>query len=260
MNRKRLLFLDIIRGITVLHMILYHLLYDVEYIFGQDIGWFGIRESYTWEQYICWSFILISGISFRYSRKPWKNGIRLLVCALILTVVTSVAMPSQIIWFGVLHFLGFALLIAWLLKPIIQKIPAGIGMIVFFIAFLFLKNIQQGVIGINGIWEYPLPDVLYQSSFLFGLGFPNAQFVSSDYFPILPWIFLFLTGYYGGVFYDKGNEWVDAHISGFRDNRIYQMIDKSFGLVGRKSLWIYMLHQPIVYRILLVCQMCGVFS
>lgn len=81
-----------------------------------------------WQQYICWSFILLSGYSFTLSRRPLKNGLLTAACAVVLTVATAVAMPEEVIWFGVLHLLGCAALLTCLLHPALEKpAPAGRG-------------------------------------------------------------------------------------------------------------------------------------
>ncbi|MDR2888569.1 MAG: DUF1624 domain-containing protein, partial [Lachnospiraceae bacterium] len=123
----RMLFLDIIRGTAVINMVAYHLLYDLVYIFGVEIGWFGIRKSFVWEQFICFTFILVAGFSINLSRAPWRNGVRLCGCALILTVVTMVVIPSERILFGIIHFLGCAVLLTFVARPLLERIPAAVG-------------------------------------------------------------------------------------------------------------------------------------
>lgn len=261
---NRVLFLDIIRGIAVINMAAYHLLYDLVYIFGVPLGWFSIRKSFVWEQLICFTFILVAGISFHLSRKPWQNGLRLCGCALILTVVTALVIPEEQIWFGVLHFLGLAVLLAGAMRPLLDRIPSAAGFIISLFLFILVRNIAQGRLGVAGFIEWPLPEWPYQTSYLFWLGLPSKQFASADYFPVLPWFFLFLCGYFGGgrwrsirtgrqertgVIEQNGTE-----RAGLAGQKWYVLLDQSFGAVGRKSLWIYMLHQPVIYVVLLILQ------
>ena len=102
--------IDALRGLALLNMLVYHAMYDWVYIFGHASGWYDIWSTHchVWQQYICWSFILLSGYSFTLSRRPLKNGLLTAACALVLTVATAVAMPEEVIWFGVLHLLGCA--------------------------------------------------------------------------------------------------------------------------------------------------------
>ena len=48
-------------------------------------------------------------------------------CAVVLTVATAVAMPEEVIWFGVLHLLGCAALLTCLLHPALEKLPPLAG-------------------------------------------------------------------------------------------------------------------------------------
>ena len=102
--------IDALRGLALLNMLVYHAMYDWVYIFGHASGWYDIWSTHchVWQQYICWSFILLSGYSFTLSRRPLKNGLLTAACAVVLTVATAVAMPEEVIWFGVLHLLGCA--------------------------------------------------------------------------------------------------------------------------------------------------------
>ena len=120
--------IDALRGLALLNMLVYHAMYDWVYIFGHASGWYDIWSTHchVWQQYICWSFILLSGYSFTLSRRPLKNGLLTAACAVVLTVATAVAMPEEVIWFGVLHLLGCAALLTCLLHPALEKLPAAI--------------------------------------------------------------------------------------------------------------------------------------
>jgi len=76
--------------------------------------------------------------------------------------------------------------------------------------------------------------------FLFLLGFLTMSFTSADYFPILPWFFLFLLG-----------SWMGGFLVEWRRTRQWKVFDVSVPRAltwpGRHSLLIYMLHQPILY-------------
>ncbi len=252
--KKRILFLDMLRGLAVLNMVLYHLLYDLVYIFGVPISWFSISKCFVWEQWICFTFILIAGISFRLSRKPWKNGLKLLGCAVVLSLVTALVIPEEIIMFGILHLLGCAVLLTWILWPLLKKIPAAWGFIGSLLIFVLIRHISVGRIGIAGLCEWRIPEGLYNNRLMFWAGFPAADFFSADYFPVLPWIMLFLTGCFGGIWWIRGSAALSGRDKPVSEKKFYRVLDKSFGAVGRKSLWIYMLHQPILYGLLLFLQ------
>ena len=126
----RLWQLDALRGLALVNMIAYHALYDWVYVFGLPCAWYDISAPgcHIWQQYICWSFLLIAGFSFTLSRAPLKNGLLTLGCAAVLTVVTAVFLPGQAIWFGVLHLTGCALVLTALLRPVWQRIPPAAGL------------------------------------------------------------------------------------------------------------------------------------
>lgn len=234
-RRNRLDLLDGLRGLALCNMIVYHLLYDLVYLFGVSIPWYTGYGAYLWQQGICWSFILISGISFRLGKKPQQRGLLVFGCALILTAVTYFIMPDQLVVFGILHFLGLAMLLTAWMHPLLKKIPSGFGLIGAGALFLFTKGIFQGFLGIGDWALVSLPRAFYQQNFLFWLGFPSTAFSSSDYFPLLPWIFLFWAGYY---------LWDILEGASFLRVRIPLL-----STVGRYSLWIYMAHQPIIYGV-----------
>ena len=86
-----------------------------------------------------------------------------------------------------------------------------------------------------------LPESWYTASpWLFPLGFPQPWFASADYFPILPWTLLFLAGSYLGV-------WARA---GRLPSFCYRGCVPALRTLGRKSLWIYLLHQPVLILLL----------
>ncbi len=59
------------------------------------------------------------------AKRPAKNGLIVAGCAAVLTFVTAVFMPSEAIWFGVLHLNAAAVLLTCLVYPLLQHLPAG---------------------------------------------------------------------------------------------------------------------------------------
>ena len=121
---------DALRGLALLNMLAYHAMYDWVYVFGHESSWYNIWAPgcHVWQQYICWSFILLSGFSFPLAKRPAKNGLIVAGCAAVLTFVTAVFMPSEAIWFGVLHLNAAAVLLTCLVYPLLQRLPAGAGL------------------------------------------------------------------------------------------------------------------------------------
>lgn len=195
----RVCLLDELRGLAVLLMIFYHGAYDAVYIFRfTGSGWFTSAPMDFLQRYIAVSFILIAGIMGRYSRSNFRRGVKTFLCGLLVTAVTLLVMPSERILFGILHFLGAAMMLLGLCEPLLRKIPAAAGVLLSAVLYLATDSIGQGWIGLGPV-RLELPRALYDVGFLFPLGLHPLIFASADYYPLLPWIFLFLAGYWLGV-------------------------------------------------------------
>ena len=126
----------------------------------------------------------------------------------------------------------------WLHKTL-KCVPALAGLLISFLLFLFLYQLPQGVVGF-GPWRTALPAGLYRSRAGVPFGFPPPDFFSSDYFPLLPWFFLFAAGYFlWRLFAEKGPSPALAR------SLTFGIAPLSF--LGRHSLIIYLLHQPLLY-------------
>ncbi|HIZ47447.1 MAG TPA: DUF1624 domain-containing protein [Candidatus Gemmiger excrementavium] len=236
MVHKRLWLLDVLRGAALLNMLAYHALYDWVYVFGHSGGWYDIWSPgcHLWQQYICWSFILLSGYSFTLARRPLKNGLVVAGCAAVLTVVTVGFMPSESIWFGVLHLNAAAVLLSCLLRPLLEKCPAGPGLAVCGLLFALTNQLPYGYLGFEGLHLAALPAAWYQSN-LFWLGLPDlTRFASADYFPPIPWLFLFWCGLFAARLWRPRAGTAPAVL-------------RPLAFAGRHTLLVYMLHQPVLY-------------
>ena len=60
--------IDALRGLALLNMLGMHFLYDWNVVFGREPRWHLRPEVHLWQQYICWSFILIAGLAFHWGR------------------------------------------------------------------------------------------------------------------------------------------------------------------------------------------------
>lgn len=239
-RKERVHGIDFIRGLAVINMVVYHLLYDLVYIFYVNLPWFSSKEAYYWQQAIVIVFVFISGVSCSFSKHNIKRGIEIFLLAMLLSVVTYVALPKEFIAFGILHFLGIAIILFGLIKRFLNKIPTFIGAIGCLIFFLITKGVSHGFLGIGDIKLIQLPYEFYLSKFLFWLGFPDKGFFSGDYVPLIPWFFMLLLGYF---------TW--KIVANQKYLNCFAYLNVAFvNVIGRKSLLIYMLHQPIIYGIL----------
>lgn len=232
--------LDNIRGICLISMILYHGIWDLVYIFGVDIPWYESDFAFIWQQSICWTFILLSGFCWPFSRNKFKRGLLVLGCSVVISLVTLIFMPDSKILFGILSLIGSAMLLMIPLDKLYTRVNPFIGLIICFTLFLFTGNINDESLGFFGRELIELPGELYSNMFTAYLGFPFKGFSSSDYFPILPWIFLYQTGYFLHQIFVKRN-WLE---------KISDISFKPLVWLGKNSLIVYMIHQPVVYGVL----------
>ena len=230
-EKKRVYMLDTIRGVLILGVVIYHLIFDLYYIFGLNCPWIFSPLADFIRDFGAGMFIFIAGISSRLSHNNYIRAAKTSVCALLLSLVTYIFIREEFIFLGILHFLAFMMLFYALLGRIIEKIPAIAVMVVNLIIFAFIVPFFL----IN-----PIPYELQINTWTYILGFGGGKLYSADYFPLLPWFFLFIGGTGAGFYVKEGK------IPKF----LYYDICKPITWIGRHTIIIYMLHQPIMYGIL----------
>lgn len=239
---RRIHFMDEVRGFDIILMVLFHGFYTIGYLF--DLAWG--RALFLFfqpvEAFFAGIFIFICGISCRLSHSNWKRGGLLLLIAAGISVVLWLFMREEMIWFGILHFLAAAILLFALFRPLLDRVPPLAGLLVCALLFLitwWVPGYRDGVFGIPGVLSFPVPDALTEILWLYPLGL--SYLPSSDYFPILPWIFCFLGGSFVGVWAVQGR------FPAF----MYRRRVPFFSWIGKHTLIIYILHQPVIYGICL---------
>ena len=233
---NRYYFLDRLRGITVVSMVAYHGIWDLVHIFHINISWFNDVIGYIWQQSICYTFILLSGFCWSLGTHQWKRGITILICGAVISVITAIFLPDGRIIFGILTFLGFAVLVMIGLERLLKKVPAITGMGSSLVLFLITRNVNRGSLGFERLQLMKFPRHLYCNYISAFFGFPQSTFFSADYFSVIPWIFLFIAGYYIYQIF-KQKEW-----NRYLVNRKWRWLE----WIGQHSLGIYMLHQPAI--------------
>lgn len=234
--------LDTVRGVCILSMVAYHGMYDLVDIFGLPSAWYTGLPGYIWQQSICWTFILLSGLCWQLSRRHVKRGLLLVGCGAAITLITWLVMPSQRILYGVLNLLGLSALLLIPLDKVFRKIPAWAGLVGALLLFALTKNVARGSLGFEGLVLCQLPRWLYATDLLAVVGFPSPSFWSTDYFPLLPWFFLFCAGYFLWSLLDKSPRAKELLRPGLRP----------LSFLGRHSLVIYLIHQPALMAVFTV--------
>ena len=236
--KKRLHLLDALRGLCLISMIAFHGMWNLVYLFGVDAPWYRETPGYVWQQSICWTFILLSGFCWSFSRNHLKRGMLVFGGGLIVTAATCLLMPQNRIVFGVLTCIGSCMLLLIPLEKWAKKVPAVAGMAVSFLLFAVLRNCSSGSLGFESLVICRLPDELYRNYLTAYLGFPQPGFFSTDYFPLIPWFFLFLTGFFLRRVLAQRN----LNEKLFAKGKVPVL-----NWIGRHSLIVYLLHQPILY-------------
>lgn len=243
-KKPRYAFIDAIRGLCVISMIGYHTMWDCVNIFGFNAEWFRTDTAKIWQQSICCCFIFLSGFCWSFGKKHLKRGLLVFGGGAVITAVTLIVMPQDRIIFGVLTLIGTCMLLMIPLDKILKNVRPYFGFAANMVLFIITKNIFKGYIGLTDEMRYYLPSALYKDYFTAFFGFKFKGFVSTDYFPLIPWLFLFIAGYFLFIMLGKRgiiNKWKKTEPK-----------KELLTFVGRNSFWIYMAHQPIVYGILYI--------
>ena len=130
-----------------------------------------------------------------------------------------------------------ALLLTAGLLPLLQRLSPAAGAAGSFLLFLGTRWISSGLLFGVRIFEPGMVSTnLFAPLGIYGLGF-----FSADYFPVIPWYFLFLTGYFlFGVLRAGG-------AGGLLSRKIPLL-----SAAGRHTLPVYLIHQPILMGICLL--------
>lgn len=216
--------IDLLRAAALSLMILYHFFYDLDTFTPASFKSVTLVWMMVVAKLAAFLFIFLSGISSNLSRHPIHNGLTLLFWALLISLITYIALPETYVRFGILHFLACMLL----LYPFFQSSSTAF-LIIFTLVSLSLGFYFKNILGI-GPWLLPL-GIMYRG------------FESIDYFPFFPYSGLFV---FGILFYR-------FRFASFTNTSTYPlppMIEK----MSRHSLLIYLLHQPILLSILFIFQ------
>jgi len=223
----RYLEIDLARGIAVTLMIIYHFIFDIFYFSSQfNFYWLAALGASA--------FILISGVcsNISYSRsknfsKFARRGIKLFFLGMIVTLTSFLLLNKGFILFGVLHFFALS---SFLVYPFLRYFKNR--------KFYLLSGILIIIFGIC------LSGLRFDTSYFLWLGLIPNNFYSLDYFPLLPWFGIILIGIFlGKKFYPEGKR-------NFKFPAFGGKIVGLFGFLGKNSLLIYFIHQPIILSIL----------
>ena len=232
-SRPRFAVLDIARGVAIVAMAIYHFCWDLAYFrfidadVGYGLGWviFG--------RLVLTAFLLLVGIGLvlghgRGIRWPsfWRREAMVAGAALIITVATYFAFPDSFVYFGVLHAIALTSLLA------LPFLRAPLVLVVAVAAIVIL---------LPAIYSDPFFD-LKQTSWI---GFWVEAPPTNDLVSVFPWLGIVLLGVIGARLL-LGSGAAERLAAIQPDNRPARVLSK----MGRWSLVIYLVHQPILLGIL----------
>ena len=228
-SKPRIWELDALRGVCILCVIVVHFLFDLSFFGGLDLtlpAWYVFIQEYGGA-----IFVVLSGVCVTLGSKSVRRGLIVYACGMLITAVTygmyrlGMSGADVVVKFGVLHLLGVCMLV----YPAFKKLPP---------AALALLGLAIAITG------YAIRGVVVPQHWLFPLGLTYEGFTSSDYFPLFPQLGYFLIGAAIGK-------------TAYREKRTFlpgafqqTPVARFFCWCGRQSLFIYLLHQPIVYGLL----------
>ena len=228
-SNARIWELDALRGVCILCVIVVHFLFDLSFFGGMALtlpAWYVFIQEYGGA-----IFVVLSGVCATLGSRSVRRGCIVFGAGMLITAVTygmyrlGMSGHDVVVKFGVLHLLGVCMICYPLFKNLPPAALAGLGLVFAVIGF-----------AIRG--------VTVETHLLFPFGFLYEGFTSSDYFPIFPQLGYFLIGAAIGKTAYRGKKTL---LPGTFQKSVPA---RFFCWCGRQSLFIYLLHQPIVYGLL----------
>jgi len=232
--------IDFLRGTAVIMMIIFHFLFDLEFFLG--IGSIASAFWFWFARLTAGIFVFLLGFSLALSfsrtaglssgkrhKKFLKRGAKIFFYGLLITLITFFAFSDSFIFFGILHFAGISIIaghffLKWKWKSL------ALSIIVLACALL-LRGIAFGMPGF--IIAGQVPSGIY----------------SFDFFQFLQWFWLVLFGIFAGnILYPEGKRIIAVKELGEK------IISRQFSWLGRNSLKIYFIHQPVLIGVILLAE------
>jgi uncharacterized membrane protein len=208
--------IDVLRATAIILMIFFHLVYDLREFAGVNIDyqspfWFVIGKASAL------LFIFLSGLSSGFTRTPVRRGLKVLFFGIVITFVTYLFLKEEYVRFGILHFLG----VAMLLSPLLLRLSS------------WILGILAALSVILGFW---FKEQVLDIPFLLPFGLKYAGFTTIDYYPLFPYLAVTILGV---LVYRYCYARQKAPPFSFR------LKSKPIRWLSRNSLAIYLVHQLI---------------
>jgi uncharacterized membrane protein len=232
LKHPRLPLIDALRGFAVAQMIVYHFIYDLNYFGWVNVAMPRDQPWVAWRTAIVTQFLLLVGASLvlRATHKPawrdfWSRWAQIALAAALVSAGTWLVFGPRYVWFGILHFIAVALLLA---RPLV-----ALG------AWNFALGAAAIAVGLL------VRDPAFNPTPLNVIGLVTVKPRTEDYVPLLPWIGVVLIGVaLGAVWRRHGFALAPAL------RRLNEAPPRWLVFLGVWSLMVYLLHQPVLMGIL----------
>ncbi len=243
---------DVLRGIAIVLMVVYHCVFLVwmlaptlanDSINPLSVGWLVVGRTAST------LFLLLVGVSLVASFQKASGGgvhdvagrsilswrqrviqrsVQLFFLGIVLSVITTMFIPGYGIYFGILHLIAVACIVA---LPMVNRPLVALGATLFFIG--------------GALWH---PGLVYLAeripSFGIVVGVPPTGFQSVDYWPVFPWLALVTFGVALGTLLFRGTQrnysWPAAQ----------PFFCRPLSWLGERSLLVYLIHIPVISSVL----------
>ncbi|KND16520.1 hypothetical protein ADZ37_22810 [Pannonibacter phragmitetus] len=224
---------DAWRGLAIAGVVLFHFVWDLEFTgFISGIAYHPLWLGFG--RVLAGSFMMLVGVGLALaSRTPFRAAAYLRrlakigISAAAITLVTWHVFPATFIYFGILH----AIAVATLVGSFFQRTPWWLSLAA-----------GLAIVLVPSFWQ----SELFDTRWLAWIGFAQSVPPSNDFVPIFPWVGITLIGMAGTkVLVDRRKESaLDRFLpAGHSGDALVWM--------GKHSLMIYLLHQPIMLAIII---------
>lgn len=225
----RIAALDVVRGVAIGAMVVYHLSYDLraEGLIAADVvnalGWRVFART------IAGTFLFLVGVNLVLATRRGLSSPHFLRRlgliaggALIVTLATWWFNPRTFVFFGILHMIALASVLA---LPFL-RLPTWAVVVAAVVVFVAPRYVAAQLFDAPALWW---------------LGLSTTPPASVDYVPVFPWFAVVLAGIAAG-------RWLIAYSADgpFARWRPTAAAGRWVVLAGQWSLAIYLVHQPIL--------------
>lgn len=247
-KKPRIAEVDVLRGAAVLLMASFHLAFDLAAYFSVPLqiysgAWYWIgRISAV-------MFMFIAGVASTLGTRAIRRGLIVLAAALLVTLVSIPTMGENYIRFGILHFFGTLMILKGLADKIFKTWRARlVAACVFALASWWLGIIVRGAPSVG-------------TPLLLAIGLTYEGFSSFDYYPLFPSAAYFCLGIAAGlVVYRRKRSLLRMDISQRQQSiakEVVRTVLRPFAFLGRHSLVVYLVHQPLILGVLFLLSFAG---